>query len=362
MNNISHLLIDQEILEHPETKRIQKALPGVDTRVLGGKEDLSQSPGEPKETLVLSQNRGRFLKPCPGTRGYLCCGYQILFLGANCPYQCSYCILQSYFSRQEPVFFVNWHQGLGELEAAMRKSPDRIFRVGTGEFMDSLALDPILGITKVLVESFPRGNGAVLELKTKSAMVDHLAGLNHGGRTILAWSLNPVEIIRREEGRTATLPERLRAAVSMADHGYFLAFHFDPIIPYGDWQKGYGEVIEAMRDLVPNDRVLWISLGVLRLPPGLKEIMIRRHPESPLPYEELFPAPDGKLRLLMPERIKLYRHLHRLLKKAFPQTVLYFCMEHPEVWQAVMGFVPRGWRALPRLLDQAVKRKVFRGQ
>ena len=38
-----------------------------------------------KTSLRLISFPGEFLKPCPGTKGYICCGYQILNIGTNCP-------------------------------------------------------------------------------------------------------------------------------------------------------------------------------------------------------------------------------------------------------------------------------------
>src|SRR4030042_6306658 len=52
-----------------------------------------------KETLRLISFPGQLLKPCPGTRENLCCGYQILNIGTTCPIDCSYCVLQAYFTQ-----------------------------------------------------------------------------------------------------------------------------------------------------------------------------------------------------------------------------------------------------------------------
>ncbi|MEW5910643.1 MAG: DNA photolyase, partial [Thermodesulfobacteriota bacterium] len=62
---------------------------------------------EGKKTLILLSNRGSFVKKCPGTREYQCCGYTILHIGTFCIMDCSYCILQSYFHPPVLQFFVN---------------------------------------------------------------------------------------------------------------------------------------------------------------------------------------------------------------------------------------------------------------
>ncbi len=52
-----------------------------------------------KHHLLLSKNRGHFFKPCPGTKEYRCCDYQVLNIGMGCPMDCVYCILQAYLNK-----------------------------------------------------------------------------------------------------------------------------------------------------------------------------------------------------------------------------------------------------------------------
>jgi spore photoproduct lyase len=89
-----------------------------------------------KEILYLTQNKGAFLKSCPGTQNYICCGYQILHIGTFCTMDCSYCILQSYFHPPLLQFFVNHDNLLEELEKAF--AGKNTLRIGTGEFTDSM--------------------------------------------------------------------------------------------------------------------------------------------------------------------------------------------------------------------------------
>ncbi len=43
-----------------------------------------------KEILYLTRNKGAFIKECPGTSSYTCCGYNILHIGTFCTMDCSY--------------------------------------------------------------------------------------------------------------------------------------------------------------------------------------------------------------------------------------------------------------------------------
>lgn len=310
---------------------------------------------EAKRTLALIAPRGEAIKPCPGTPEYLCCGYQILNVATGCPIDCSYCILQGYFSNAIMTVQADPDAFLAQADARLANEPGRVWRLGTGEFADSLALDPLTGYAARLVEWVREKPQAVLELKTKAPYVDALLDLDHGGRTVCAWSLNPPELVAAEERGAASLEARLRAARRCQDAGYRLAFHFDPILPLGDWEAAYHDTIRCLFDTIDADRVAWISLGCFRYTPGLERTIRRRRPESPAPYGEFVRAGDGKMRYPQPLRIHVYERLVRWLREAGGEgPVIYFCMENPRVWQSVMGEAPGEDADLAARLDAAV--------
>ena len=308
-----------------------------------------------KHHLLLCRNRGHFFKPCPGTKEYRCCDYQVLNIGMNCPMDCVYCILQAYLNNPWLTFFVNIDALFTELTTAFEAEPERFFRIGTGEFTDSMALDPITSLSSRLVEFIGKNTQAVLELKTKSGVIENLKGLQHKGRTVLAWSLNSPQMMQREEIRTASLEERLESARTCADWGYKLAFHFDPIIDHSGWREGYAETIRKLFRYVPAEQIVWISLGALRYLPPLKTTATRRFPGSRIFYQEFIEGLDNKKRYFRPRRVALYRHLYTLLKnRASEKTCIYFCMESDEIWHEVMGYVPDDKGGIPKMLDRSV--------
>lgn len=310
--------------------------------------------GRGKQHLLLCRNRGKFLKPCPGTREYICCEYQVINIGMNCPMDCVYCILQAYLNNPWLSFFVNIDDLLAELKEEIGADPGRFWRIGTGEFTDSLALDRYTGLSRVLVQFIRDLPNAVLELKTKTVEIDNLAGLDHGGRTIVAWSLNSPAVMGREELRSASLEQRLAAAATCASWGYRLAFHFDPIIYHPDWQKGYQETITRLFEVVPAKSIAWISMGGLRFIPALKPISIERFPGAVFFHEEFVLGLDGKFRYFRTLRTKLYQGLLEMLaRRASPHTCIYLCMESDEIWREVFGYCPEEHGGLARMLDRA---------
>ena len=358
---IEEIFVEENCLEYEYTKEILSAtnLPWSVVPERGKPNNLDDefvyNLTKGKKQLFLCENRGQFYKPCPGTREYQCCDYQVLHTGSNCPIDCVYCILQAYLNAPWVTSYVNIEKLFGELSSGLSVRGGDFFRIGTGEFTDSLALDRITQLSKKLVPFFADKTNAVLELKTKSGVIENLENLDHNGRTVVAWSLNSPEIMKKQELRAATLEERLTAAKQCAEWGYSLAFHFDPIIDYPGWQEGYLETIHALYQSVPAKSIAWISLGALRYLPRLKDIGIHRFPGSRIYHNEFITGLDGKSRYFRPQRVEMYKHIYGALKeKIDSRTCIYFCMESDEIWKDVMGFTPEEKGGLGKMLDATV--------
>lgn len=359
-HHISHLYVERSCLELPLARQIVKrsGLPVVRvdddcTPVIEGPYPDNLTRG--KRHLLLCRNKGRFFKPCPGTSAYRCCGYHVLNIGMNCPMDCVYCILQAYLNNPWLSFFVNTDDLFRELDLELNTHPEEFYRVGTGEFTDSLALDRLTGLSRLLVGYFRNKDNAVLELKTKSDVIDNLLDLEHGGRTVLSWSMNAPQVMQKEEIRTASLEQRLKAARRCADKGYLLAFHFDPIIYHPHWREGYSSTIKKLFQAVPADRIVWISLGALRYIPRLKTIAADRFPGSKFFYHEFVEGLDGKSRYFRDQRVEMYTHLvGELSKYVDARTCMYFCMENDLIWQQVFGYRPEERGGLSVMLNRAV--------
>jgi spore photoproduct lyase len=303
--------------------------------VVGGVRDA-------KRTLVLQRHRGGFLRHCPaGTSGLVCCNYLVVNLASNCPMDCSYCFLQDYLA-DTPLMtaYTNVDDALAEVDALLHAHPQRTFRIGTGELADSLALDPITGLSRALVSFFAARANARLELKTKTDCIEELLTVDPHGRVVVSWSVNAEAVIARDEPGTASLTERLAAVRQVQAAGYGVGFHFDPLIAFDGWERGYAAAVEAIADTVAADAIAWISLGSLRLSPALIEAIRRERGASAVLGSELAPGPDGKARLWRGLRLRMYRLLIDHLRRAFATTPVYLCMEPSAVWERVMGAVP----------------------
>jgi len=312
--------------------------------------------GRGKRSLLLSDFRAEPIKPCPGTPRYLCCRYEILNFATGCPLECAYCILQDYFSNPLLIVQANSDAFLAAAGETLRARPDRFFRLGTGEFTDSLALDPLTGYARLLIE-FARGlPNAILELKTKTTSIEGILGIDHGGRVICAWSANSKRVIAEEEFRVASLDDRLGAAAQCETAGYRLAFHFDPIFHYDGWRDDYRRAVERVFERIRPESIAWISLGCFRYRPGLERVIRERFPLSSHTYGEFIRASDGKMRYPQPLRIEMYHQMMQWIRAAGGGDVLvYLCMENARVWRGAMGRAPRNNAELGRWLDAACR-------
>jgi spore photoproduct lyase len=335
-------------------RRVRARLPDTPAYVIDDTDaaEPRESFAEGKLRLVIKRHRGTFLQHCPaGTTGLVCCNYLVAHFASNCPFDCSYCFLQDYLANNAAVkAFTNPGDGLAKVDAILRTHPGRTFRIGTGELADSLALDHLTDLSCELVPFFADRPNALLELKTKSDCIENLLGLDPKGRAVISWSLNATAIMAAEEDRTATLDERIAAALRVQAAGYRVGFHFDPIIAHEGWEDGYRQVIERVFPRLDTRRIAWVSLGSLRMTPRLKAAIKARPQPSRVLTGELVPGPDGKERAWRGLRVKMYRRMLEWLRQIDDRMPVYMCMEAPGVWDRVFGESPTDREIAQRLV------------
>ena len=342
------IFISQEAEPSPITARVLKNAPGIPHEVIDDPQDLiedirmSRHPVEQgKQFLLLTVQKGEFIKPCPCTPHYLGCNYFIINLETNCPLDCNYCILQSYLSNPLVTVHVN-HDDLWQELAGFTARQDRIFRIGTGELADSLALDHLTENSRILISRFRDQRKAIFELKTKTTNIDHVLEQEPAPNIVVSWSLNTPKLAQEHETGAPPVEQRLQAAKKITRVGFRVGFHFDPLIRYPGWEEDYEEVVRLLFEAVDPERIAWMSLGSLRFPPDFISVINRRFPTSKIFHDEFIRGRDGKFRYFKPLRLELYHRVARTIKKTAGTDVpLYFCMESRDVWQAVLKKMPR---------------------
>lgn len=356
------LLIEESCRESALAQRIRARLPGSvavsyldDARAATLAERSALDPfGAGKRRMIVMRKRGGFVTACPAASSkFACCGYLVMNLGSNCPMDCSYCFLQEYLA-DNPGFqvYANYRDAFDELDHLGRVGAGRNLRVGTGELADSLAFDSLTGISVELVEFFARQPNLLLELKTKTDEIENLLRVDPRGRTLVSWTLSPAAVFRSSERATAAPADRIAAARRVLEAGYRVAFHLDPIIAYPDAPADYAALLEALFDTIAPRRIAFLSLGGLRMTPGLRRIVRLRFPDDPMMVGEEVLSPDGRFRAFTPLRVGLYRALHDQIRRADVSTPVYLCMESASVHERVFGTRPGSPGALGECLAQ----------
>jgi len=305
-----------------------------------------------RNSVSTGRENGEFWKPCPGTtKGYYCCGYQIITPLTGCGMYCRYCVLQAYLENQSQVVYEN----ISDLEKEIVRKMAAwkgVVRFGTGEFGDSLFLDDRLHLSGKIASILDPYPNAVVEFKTKSVNIGNLTKIKNPGKVVVGFSMNTPAMIGLHERNTASLEARLKAAQQCLDMGFWVAFHFDPIIYYPGWKREYPEVVRRIFDHV-NDpgRIAWWSMGGFRSAPSLKDHLKKQGMHLPLFSSEMIMGEDGKYRYFRPVRVEFYETMRIEIEKQYPRVPLYLCMESPEVWEesGMMKRIPNG---LVRYLDE----------
>jgi len=354
------VLVQKDSLQDDLTREILDRLSGISVKTVDNinaprpERDVHASAAAGRR-LILTRFPGSFMKKCPGSGADICCNYFVINFALNCHLDCSYCVLQAYLDNPELIIFTNVQDLMDEVRGKLHAEPDKLFRIGTGEMADSLATDDITCYSRHLVPFFAGLPNGILELKTKSNRISNLKDLEHGGRTVVSWSLNSKSVCRSEEAKSVSLEDRVAAARQCQEWGYKIGFHFDPLIYYPGWEADYQEAVRLALGSMDPAAIAWVSLGALRFTPHLREIMRRRFPESKISYGEFVPGHHGKLRYFRPIREEMYLQMRTWIEEAAPGVLVYYCMENRTVWERTSPGVPRDTAHLSDQLDSRVR-------
>lgn len=307
-----------------------------------------------EKPLLIARQRGPFVRLCPGTQKHICCLYYNLDLATNCHLGCSYCILQCYLNNPFMTIYANLDDMVVEIEQLLTKNPNRFYRIGSGELSDSLIFNHFTNLSQMLIELFATKKNAIIELKTKTDEIEYAIGPGHNRRTVLSWSLNAEAIVATEEKGAPSIDSRIAAARVAQEAGYWIGFHFDPIIDHPGWEQGYHTVVDKIFAVIKPENIAWISLGALRYPPSLEDLIHANHPDSRITLGELFPGMDGKMRYFRPIRVEMFKKMYRWIKHHSEKVLVYLCMESNQVWYQAFGWSPKSSARLKKLLDRRV--------
>ena len=282
--------------------------------------------GELGDSVRFSEEEGN---TCPNYWHFSPCGY--------CPYGCKYCYLagtQGVWFSPTVKIYVNLPEMISKIDTiAHRLANPTAFYLG--KLQDSLALDPLTAYSTVLIPFFAQHPYARQVLLTKSSHVDRLLGLEHGGNTILSWSLNPPEVAEAFEENVPTVEERIEAMRKCAGYGYPIRAVVMPVIPMEGWETYYVRFVRRLLETVSLSRLTFGGICIYR---GARTLMEHKLSEENAISEQIrnsIKSDDGRMRYTPEMRIAIYDRLIQAAREICPDVELALCLEEPEVWKAV---------------------------
>jgi len=285
--------------------------------------------------LLLRDRKSPFIEQFQHPIGR-CAKFYKLTAYNNCNFWCEYCYLYLTF-RTQPVstHFINYEKMYDEIVKFDRSRVPRSLRVlNLGELGDPLAVDYITGFAKEVIPFMPKhASRTELLFLTKSDCVDQILGLDHGGQSIVSFSVNTDKVFEQLEHRTPSPESRLAAAQKAQEAGYEVRLRIDPVILYSTWEKDYVSLVDKIFEFVEPTR---ITIGEYRPSNGLAKHISSRFPDSPLLRVNKSLVKEGaKLRYPKTQRIRMFKTIIEAIRKRGNSVDIALCKEQPQIWKAV---------------------------
>jgi spore photoproduct lyase len=292
-----------------------------------------------------------------------CFRFWQLVVAGGCPYRCAYCFLQTvpwFRFRPDELYglvYTNVEDMVEEIEEWLTDHTPKMMIAG--ELQDGLVFDSAYkktsgkALTHRIIPLFAAQKRHRLIFLTKSAQVQHALELPPTPQVVFSWSVNAEEPAAKWEHGAPAPSERFSAAEKMKKAGWPIRFRLDPMIPYPDWKKGYGETIRRINALSPE----MVTLGSLRATSynGLRNASkANGRDESIFDYLTEEKDPSGfKYRLPFEKQVEMFRFAVDRLKGSIKPAL---CKEDRALWKA-LGMRFDGCHCLLGRNDSIVKER-----
>ena len=345
--DVSRIFLAKGSTSTPERRsfveRIVSLYPGVEVincpdtphnRIKISEKDILELHRIGKKTLVFGELKSavRFSQE----EGNTCPNYWHFSPYGFCPFDCKYCYLagtQGVKFSPTVKIYVNLPEMINEIDRiSVRLGKPTSFYIG--KLQDPLALDPLTAYSGTMIPFFAKHPFARLTLLTKSDNVNRLLGIEHGGNTILSWSVNPPEICAEFEENVPAMDERLEAMDRVASVGYPVRAVIMPIIPVDGWHEVYKVFTVRLLREIPIQR---LTIGGICIYRSARNIMERKlgkqNPISKNIEKNIGNLGDGRTRYSHELREKMYATIIRAARQIRPDLNIALCLEEIQMWK-----------------------------
>ena len=241
-----------------------------------------------KPALILAKKFGATVLPAP--EGYGIGGEHNYYFShmLNCIYDCRYCFLQGMYRSAHYVVFVNYERFFDGMAAKLKNHRGENVWFFSGYDCDSLALEPVTGFVRELLDWLREHPRAQVELRTKSTQVRSLFETVPLPNVVIAYSLTPDQTAATLEHKAPSVEKRLAALAELAERGWNVGLRFDPVLYESRYQSLYQRLFEDVFDRVPQNSIHSVTLGPFRMPKPYFRNVTRLYPDEALfagPFE-----------------------------------------------------------------------------
>lgn len=300
-----------------------------------GEDNHKQRHLKGKKTLVFGEHASavRF----SDEEGNTCPNYWHFSPYGFCPYGCRYCYLSGtlgVWSSPTVKIYLNMGDILKEIDrqASAVGKPVAFY---VGKLQDGLALDSLTAYSTVFVPFFAKHAFARQVILTKSDGVDRLLELDHGGHTILSWSIIPHDLSARFEENVPSVESRLMAMKKCSDEGYPVRAVIMPVIPVEDREEIYSRFVKRLLQTVTIQRLTIGGICMYRNARRLMEMKLGRNNSVSEAMDEDFQIEDGRFRYPVETRLRLYGSIIETARRLRPDLEIALCLEERSVWKTL---------------------------
>ncbi len=237
-------------------------------------------------SLILAKKKGNILNKIPEKYGIGSKQNYYFSHMLNCIYDCRYCFLQGMFNSANYVVFINYRDFFNEIKK-IAKLTDESIHIFSGYDCDSLALEPITNFFSICMEKLSIPKNILIELRTKSTQINFLMKRRPSRNYLIAFTLNPEDIVSEYECKTPSLYKRLESIKRLNSNGWKIGLRFDPILITKNFRILYKNFFHFVFSYLEKIEIHSITIGSFRMPYNYYKEIIKIHPNEKILFSNI---------------------------------------------------------------------------
>lgn len=280
----SHIYVEKNVLENDITRAILSRFTSSEIIEIDRYKDVFNRKNQrfalqkAHQSLILGEKHNDLVyKGAPFCQSFGNDNFYYTSFVLNCIYDCEYCYLRGMYPSGNIVTFVNTEDYFREIENISQGK--EIFLCISYD-TDLAAMEGLFGFCGLWYEFAKTHKNITIELRTKSADMGFLEGLEPLENFIIALTLSPESTAQSHEYKAPSLEKRLSAGKKVLKTGFPLRLSFDPVLSIDNYEEIYKDFVCKCFSAIPPEKVKDIGLGSFRISPTYLKNMRKNYPAS----------------------------------------------------------------------------------